>query len=127
MAHSPKKILIVDDSAVVRDAVALMLEERGFVVVAMDTIFSFAQTLNHEKPDLVLIDVNMPAMTGDKLVQITHKYQAVKCPILLFSDKDPFELSRLAKECGAAGFIPKTGDGDKLASSITAYLASARK
>ncbi len=126
MGQARTKILIVDDSVVVREAVAIMLEERGFAVVAMGSVFSFAQTLNQEKPDLVLVDVNMPAMTGDKLVQISQKYQAAPCPIVLFSDRDPGELDRLARECGAAGYIEKTGNGDTLVQMITAHLANAR-
>jgi DNA-binding response OmpR family regulator len=111
----------------VREAVALMLEERGYAVVTMESVFSFAQTLNQEKPDLVLIDVNMPAMNGDKLIQIAQKHHDVPCPIVLFSDRPARELERLAKSCGAAGFIQKTGNADELVKSISSHLANARK
>ncbi len=123
MTQSRGKILIVDDSALVRDAVAMMLEEGGYAVVAMDSVFSFAQTLNAEKPDLVLIDVNMPAMKGDKLVEIAQKHHTVKCPIVLFSDRPPRELDTLARACGAAGFIQKTGNAERLLHSVASYLA----
>jgi two-component system, OmpR family, response regulator len=126
MPKARAKILIVDDSTVVREAVAVMLEERGYDVVAIDSVFSFAQSLNREKPDLVLVDVNMPAMNGDKLVQIAQKHNDAPCPIVLFSDRDPRELERLAKQCGAAGFIPKTGNADLLAHSISVHLTKTR-
>jgi DNA-binding NtrC family response regulator len=125
--RSRTKILIVDDSALVREAVSLILEERGYDVVSMDSVFSFAQALNSEKPDLVLIDVMMPAMTGDKLVEIARKHHAGTCPMVLFSDRGAADLERLAHACGAAGFIQKTGNPDALARSVASYLVKAGK
>jgi DNA-binding response OmpR family regulator len=127
MTKARAKILIVDDSSVVREAVALMLEEHGYEVVAIDSVFSFAQTMNLTKPDLVLVDVNMPAMNGDKLVQIAQKHHGAACPIVLFSDKPPAELERLARSCGAAGFLPKTGDAAVLARGVAGLLAKVRR
>jgi CheY-like chemotaxis protein len=126
-ARTRTKILIVDDSALVREAVALILEERGYDVVSMDSVFSFAQTLNSEKPDLVLIDVMMPAMNGDKLVEIARKHTTRACPMVLFSDRGVADLERLAQACGAAGFIQKTGNPEILARSVASYLVKAGK
>lgn len=121
-AMSKPKIMIVDDSALVRETVTMMLEERGYDVVAMDTVFTFVKTVNEQKPDLVLIDVMMPAMTGDKLVEIARRHQSGGCPMVLFSDRNEDHLAKLASACGAAGYIQKTGNGDALARSIARYL-----
>jgi DNA-binding NtrC family response regulator len=121
------KILIVDDSALVREAVAMILEERGYLVVAIDSVFSFAQTLNTERPDLVLIDVTMPAMTGDKLIEIAQKHHTWRCPMVLLSDRGVAELERLARACGAAGYIQKTGNAEILARSVASFLVKTGK
>ena len=43
--------------------------------------------------------------------------------MVLFSDRKAEELERLAGQCGAAGFIRKTANGDELAEAVEAYLA----
>jgi DNA-binding NtrC family response regulator len=127
-AHGVRtKILVVDDSELAREAVAIILEEQGYDVVSTDSVFSFAHKLNMERPDLVLVDVMMPAMSGDKLVEIALKHHAGTCPMVLFSDRPAADLERLARACGAAGFIQKTGDADALARSVASYLVKGGK
>ena len=131
-APVPKKpgrkstIVVVDDSEVVRESVALMLEERGFEVVQVAGVFALPQSVGREAPDLILMDVSMPAITGDKAVEFARRNQFAKCPIVLFSDRKAEELQRLANRCGAAGFIRKTANGDELARAVEKYLARTR-
>jgi CheY-like chemotaxis protein len=116
------KIMLVDDSPVIAESVAIMLEEYGYDVVALDRIFAFAETVRREQPDLVLIDVMMPAITGDKLVEIAQRHQTIRCPLVLFSNKKPEHLARLAEACGAAGYIQKTDDALALARAVAGYI-----
>jgi DNA-binding NarL/FixJ family response regulator len=120
------KILLVDDSEVVRDSVALMLEARGFDVVPVTGVFGLPQVVAREAPDLILMDVSMPAISGDKAVEIVRRNEPANCPMVLFSDRKPEELERLAYQCGAAGFIRKTGNGDELAKAVETYLLRGR-
>jgi DNA-binding response OmpR family regulator len=118
-----KKIVILDDSELVREMVAAMLEDHGYEVIALDNQFALSPVLGREKPDLVLIDVGMPALAGDVLVRITKTYKGLhKCPMVLLSDRSPDELSTLARDCGAAGFIRKTSDAGALARAIETFL-----
>jgi len=116
------KILVVDDSEIVRESVALMLEERGFDVVTVTGVFAVPQAVARENPDLVLMDVTMPAISGDKAVEIARRNHSASCPIVLFSDRAPDELALLASRCGAAGFIRKTANGDQLAAAVRSYV-----
>lgn len=116
------KILLVDDSEIVRESVVLMLEERGFDVVGVAGVFALPQAVAREAPDLVLVDVSMPAISGDKAVEIARRNQTSGCPMVLFSDRPREELEKLARRCGAAGFIKKTADGNALASAVERYL-----
>jgi CheY-like chemotaxis protein len=120
------KILVVDDSEIVRMSVSDMLEDRGFDVVAVAGVFALSQLVASETPDLVLMDVSMPAISGDKAVEIARRNQSADCPIVLFSDRKPEELQMLARRCGAAGFIRKTGNGDELAEAVERHLAGNR-
>jgi CheY-like chemotaxis protein len=114
--------MIVDDSEIVREMVRLMLEEGGYAVVAVDSPFGFNSALRRELPDLVLVDVSMPALKGDKLVEIALKNDLHRCPIVLFSDRPEADLQKLARASGASGYICKTNDAQTLLKSIAKFL-----
>jgi len=115
------KILVVDDSPTVRAGATWVLQRAGYEVVVLDSPFAFSQVLNSEKPDLVLMDVSMPGLRGDKLVEIAQRYDAHRCPIVLFSSQPDEELSALVRTLGIAGFIPK--DLELLISEVPKYLS----
>ncbi|EYF07866.1 response regulator [Chondromyces apiculatus] len=118
------KVLIVDDSQIIREVVQFILQEEDYDVVGIDSPIAFTRTLVQEKPDVVLMDVNMPALTGDKLVEITLRSGLHRCPIVLFSDRPDTELARLVEECGAAGYIRKTQDPSNLSLKLRRFLPS---
>jgi len=121
------KVLVVDDSEIVCDSVTNMLEPRGYDVISLTSLFAFSSTLVAEKPDLVLVDVSMPALDGDKLIHFSRKYnEGGRSVMVLFSTRSKDELSQLATQCGAAGFIQKTGDADRLEREVEAFLHPAR-
>jgi chemotaxis family two-component system response regulator PixG len=120
------KILVVDDSEIVCDSVTMMLEPRGYNVISLTSLFAFTQTLSAERPDLVLVDVSMPALNGDKLIEISRKHSEHRYTMVLFSNRGASELSSLAAQCGAAGYIQKTGDAERLARQVELFLQSGR-
>jgi CheY-like chemotaxis protein len=121
------KILVVDDSEIVCDSVTNMLEPRGFEVISLTSLFAFASTLSAEKPDLVLVDVSMPALDGDKLIHFSRRYhEGGPSLMVLFSTRAKDELSELVTQCGAAGYIQKTGDAERLQREVEAFLRPAR-
>jgi two-component system, OmpR family, response regulator len=117
-----RKILVVDDSEFSREVTREMLEERGFEVVLLASTLGLSSTLSLEKPDLVLLDVEMPALPGDQAVAVALRHALHRCPILLYSGRPPSELESLARSCGAQGFISKTSDADALVGAILPYL-----
>jgi CheY-like chemotaxis protein len=123
---SRPKILVVDDSEIVCDSVTNMLEPRGYQIISLTSLFAFTQTLTTERPDLVLVDVSMPALDGDKLIHFSRKHDHVSSVMVLFSTRNKDELSRLAAQCGAAGYIQKTGDAERLQREVEAFLHPAR-
>jgi DNA-binding response OmpR family regulator len=117
------KILIVDDSAVVLEATGLALEEAGFEVVAIDNPLSVAHTVRRESPDVILIDVEMPAVSGDFVAQIVRSRGVTTgAPVLLHSDLPEEELQRRVAKCGANGFIKKTHDEKRLVAQLEPWL-----
>jgi DNA-binding response OmpR family regulator len=120
----PRKILVIDDSELCCDFVRLVLEEFGYVVVTMTTHFGFVKMLRDEKPDLVMVDVTMPILSGAKLVELARKKRTQECPIVLYSDRDESELSEIAASCGADGYIRKTSNEMDLYRSVSRYISS---
>jgi len=106
-----KKVLIIDDSPLVLEMAKDFLEEAGYIVhtatngiEANQHIFS----LDERKPDLILLDIMMPLLSGNKKAHLLRQSEHSKdIPILLISSKTEEELKKLAYESYAAGYICK--------------------
>jgi FixJ family two-component response regulator len=117
-----KKVIVVDDSEICRETVRDMLEEGGMDVVTLDSPFGLSRTMQSERPDLVLVDVQMPALRGDQLVSVVLQHRLHRCPIVLHSDRPPSELADLTKKSGASGFICKTDDSATFLREIYKFI-----
>jgi DNA-binding response OmpR family regulator len=122
MSRRRAKILIVDDSEIIRDFVQTVLAEEGYEVIGLDSAIGFSRILVQEKPDLVLMDVSMPGLSGDKLVEIALRSGLHHCPIVLFSDRSDAELTALVDDCGAAGYVRKSQDPALLGLKLRRFL-----
>jgi DNA-binding response OmpR family regulator len=123
-----QKILVVDDSDIALELARIRLEEAGFDVETLNSPFGFSAALWAQKPDLVLLDVSMPALQGDRLLQIAHRSQEGKrrCAFVLYSDRSEEELGMLARSCGADGYVRKTSDFKLVVETIRKLLAALR-
>ena len=111
MSAKQIRVLIVDDSEICCETAKLMLEEEGLEVFTLSTPIGFSANLQNLRPDIALVDVAMPAMRGNQLVDIANRRGAASvCPVILFSDRKRSELDLLAKSCGATGVICKSDD-----------------
>ena len=119
---SKGKILVVDDSEIVRELVRETFEGVGYEVVTVDNPLGFSNLLRREQPLIALVDVTMPALVGNKLVEIAMRHRVHDCPIVLFSDRPEKELQQLARSSGASGYIRKGGDMGALVRSVESFL-----
>lgn len=121
----PSKVLIVDDSAVILEAAKLALEDEGHHVITLDNPLAVAVAVRKEQPDLVLIDVNMPAVTGDVVTQIAKQHGVTRrTRVVLYSDISLNELAERARRCGATGFIRKTGNEAEFVRQVNGFLSA---
>jgi DNA-binding response OmpR family regulator len=117
------KILVVDDSSSALNLTRLALEGAGYNVLTKREAVLVSHTILHESPDIVLLDVNMPAVQGDKLVEIIRGHPAnAGTLLLLYSGKPAEELEALVRACGADGFIQKGADANLLASQVDMWM-----
>ncbi len=119
-----RTILIVDDSETCRDIATFILSRRGFRVVSVESVRGLSGVIERERPRLVLLDVTMPDVRGDQVAGVANRHQLYACPMVLYSDRPPAELEKLAAASGAAGFIPKAADPDTLVRLIEGFLAA---
>jgi DNA-binding NarL/FixJ family response regulator len=119
----PRRVLIVDDNPGFRRAARELLERHGFVVVAeADTgIGGIAKARDH-RPDLVLLDVQLPDVDGFEVAERLARLD-VPVEVILTSSLDGTDFGALVARSGALGFLPKA---DLSASAIEALLAPMR-
>ena len=119
-----KHILVIDDDPVVLAMVQDFLEDAGYrVSVAKDAIYSNDVIYGIDPPDLILMDVMMPLMSGDKKVRaLKRRERSSGITVLLISGKQETELQRLASKVGADGYLTKPFNAEKLVGTIRAHL-----
>ena len=115
------RVLIVDDQAPFRNAARAVVEATdGFEVVGeSDTGEASIEVAARLKPDLVLMDVNLPGINGlEATRRILQTSSGVT--VMLLSTYEEEEFASKATECGAAAYIAKSRfDPDRLAASWT--------
>jgi DNA-binding NarL/FixJ family response regulator len=100
-------VLIVDDSHAFRAQARSMLEDDGFTVISEASDVSSAMAAWTEtRPDLVLLDVNLPDGDGFALVDLLER-DGVRPVVVLTSSRDATTYRRRLERTRAAGFIVK--------------------
>lgn len=125
--------MIVDDEANFREIFSRKLESAGYTVVIAQSGFECLEKLQSEKirPDLILMDVQMPDMSGvATLMKIKEipGLSGIKVLFLTNLGEPTLELQgadrAYAKEFGAIGYLKKTDDLNMLLEHIGIYIAS---
>jgi DNA-binding NarL/FixJ family response regulator len=114
------KVIIFDDNDSLRDSVAMLLEETqdftlsGSYAHCLDVIEDIRET----KPDVVIMDIDMPGMNGIEGVRLVHKnFPAVQILMLTVFDED--EKVFAAIKAGAGGYILKNAEPGGLLRAIS--------
>jgi len=116
-----RKILVVDDDKLTLEVVKDLLETAGYQVATLSAPRLIANVIVREQPDLILVDLRMPELPGDLLVEFARKFH-LKVPMVLFSAADEATLARLTEETGARGYIKKTDNHEQLLAQIRSFL-----
>jgi DNA-binding response OmpR family regulator len=122
-----QRILLIDDSVLVIEAVSGGLEDDGVEVEGVSDLATIDQSQGFDRFDLILIDVQMPAMFGDDVAMVMRQGRSVETPILLLSSLPDAELAMRAKEAGVDGFISKRRGVDGVLAEIRAWLTGAKR
>jgi DNA-binding response OmpR family regulator len=102
-----KSVLLVDDSSLVLDLVGEALRDAGYDARVARNLAELESSVAAGRPDLILMDVQMPEAFGDDLAYLLRCARGVGAPIYLFSGLDEDELARRAAAIEIEGFISK--------------------
>ena len=108
-----RKILVVDDNAVVLKAFELKLKSDGFVVTTTQNSAAVASTAEQTQSELIVLDINFPpggAMewNGFTVMQWLHHFPELRAiPVILISGSDTAEYKQKALAAGAVAFFQK--------------------
>jgi DNA-binding NarL/FixJ family response regulator len=123
----PGRVLIVDDEPELAEGFRQYLELDGFEVSTHTSLITLPMVIGSLDPDLILLDLSMPALSGIALLKAgVHRVLRTDAPVVLFSGRGSRELSRLAEELGAEGFLPKDADPADASRHVGAWIEHRR-
>ncbi len=118
-----KNILVLDDDPAVQKKIVVILEEEGYAAVASLNFEDALQKARQTLPDLILIDVVMPDITG---FEACRKIKALFQPhppwVILMTGKFDAVDPVLARKMGADDFVVKTSDMAVLVQAVRKIL-----
>jgi AmiR/NasT family two-component response regulator len=122
-SHAKRLILIVDDDILLLQFLGEVLGHAGYDTVTASTAAQAIRQIEAGEPDLALLDITMPGMSGLELARHLHENTSV--PFMFLSATDDVDTARQAATYGAVGFVVKPVDAARLLPAFEAGLARA--
>ncbi len=117
------RVLIVDDTDIVRRALELALRKMGHDAQSTSNPARALELALASPPDIALLDYRMPGRDGATLSRALRAGLGPRCPKILFvSATPPEEMAAVAPEVGVAGYVKKPFHLDDLARALGAVL-----
>lgn len=104
-------ILVVEDEALIRHLVVDTLTDEGHSVLAAASGEDALTRLDGQTPDLLIVDLRMPGMSGEEFVR-RHREWGVHVPVIVLSGSS--EAKQVGKDLGAVAVVHKPFDLDDL-------------
>ena len=119
--RKPVRVMIVDDHALVREGSVQLLEQQEDlrVVGEAGTAEDALQLLEHLRPDVAIVDINLPGMSGLELAR-TVTARGLPVRVLIVSAYDDYAYVTEALEAGVGGYLLKTASGQELVDALRA-------
>jgi CheY-like chemotaxis protein len=118
-----RKVLVADDSEFVRRMATDLLSEAGYTVITAGDGATALRRVEEEHPDLVVLDLLMPRLTGfDVLREIKRNDRVRNTPVLVMSGVYKEDVVSHLGQMGAAGFMDKDLLADTLVFRVRSLL-----
>ena len=127
MKPQTNRILIVDDNEMNRDMLARRLARKGYDVLVANGAHDLVESIKQDGVDLVLLDIEMPEITGLDALRILRKvYSAAALPVIMVTAKNQSEDIITALDLGANDYLTKPIAFPVAVARITTQLAHKR-
>lgn len=118
-----KRILAVDDEPHILKLVSFSLKARGFDVIEASDGLSAIEMAEHEQPDLVLMDVMMPALDGyEACRRIKANPKTAHIPVVMLTAKTQVAEHKTGLDAGALDYICKPFTPKDLVAQVNGFL-----
>jgi CheY-like chemotaxis protein len=123
-----KRILIVEDQAMIVNMLKMRLEANDYEVITAGDGQEGLEKTHKENPSLIILDIMLPKMNGYKVCQLLKsdpKYNHI--PIIISSGRTPQEIRKVSKEVGADAYVNKPFQAEALLLKMKELLEKKRK
>jgi len=122
----PKKILVADDSRMFRQLEQNVLVQHGYELIHAEDGAQAVRLATVEVPDLVLLDVQMPVMDGNKALSILKSSERTcHIPVLMITAEAGPRDRQMMNELGAQGILAKPISGPALLEAVRLAIGDA--
>ncbi len=121
-----RKILVVDDEAVLLETMAYNLEQAGYQVITVSDGASALEAARRERPDLIILDIMLPEMDGLEVCrQLRREHGTATTPIIMLTAKGEEIDKVVGLEVGADDYVTKPFGRRELLARVRALLRRA--
>jgi len=118
-----KKVIVCDDDEGILDMMSLVLENDDLDVITESNSLKLQQLIATENPDLILLDLWMPVLSGDVILKQLREQEATRTlPVIVISASRDGE--QIALEHGATDFLAKPFDLDELSKRVEKLIVA---
>jgi two-component system, OmpR family, response regulator RpaB len=124
MSFSERTVLIADDMEEIRLMLKQAMLMNGYSVVEATNGIEAVEAARQARPDLVLIDLNMPEMDGLKAIEEIRKIKGEQVPIVAMTAFDTYGMKEAAIQVGCNEYLNKPLNISQLESLVRDYLTT---
>lgn len=122
-----KKIMVVDDEPYIARVIKFKLEQEGYAVISANDGVTGLDRIRQEKPDLVLLDVMMPGLTGYEVCQqVKADADLQGIPVVFLTAKGQERDREQGLNMGASDYITKPFSPNRLLELVKSIIGNAR-
>ena len=115
------KILVIDDEPSIRDLLDTLLRRKGYVVVLAESGRKGLELFRRERPDVIILDLNMPGMDGLTVLQDVRRLNP-KQPVIILTGAGTAEAEQQVGAIGVTEFVEKAFSLHLLGDSLKRLL-----
>ena len=125
ISEPKRRILLVDDNPKILDDTAELLRQRGYEVVTSPTSIGVGALVLREGPDVLVLDVMMPALDGQKLAELVRNRQTDdRVPIVFYTALEEEQVYRISRKVVGSSYVLKSDGPMVLASELGRVLTT---